>query len=287
MEFNGKMTNIVCQPASALTFVQKSNTRLKQRHLDYYTSDGFKQQLNKHVFQKAPSRPKRYILDFEEETLTIERGDGSQEVKSTQGAKAITKPRPQTPEPEKDAQFPQDAKQPESNATTQWESNIEKPSEVQEPQIQDVFARRLIEQCSASASLDNYLKVPVLKNTKNKFLCKWRNKDNWTKRINLNKTNGAIITGKDNNLIVLDIDVKKDGMTEWHNYVKKPWRYSNPNRRNTKLRVTLLLQLHNLRRQSKFHDRELPQNLNRISWQRDRYQSERRRGYHAWVANRR
>ena len=52
-------------------------------------------------------------------------------------------------------------------------------------------------------------KVRLVKGTKTGFKDRWSDKSTWTKTIDLNKHNGAIITGTVNNLIVLDIAVKK------------------------------------------------------------------------------
>ena len=66
------------------------------------------------------------------------------------------------------------------------------------------------------------------RNTKNEFIGSWSNTNNQRKNIDLTKFNGAIITGPRNNLIVLDVDVKKDpesnkadGMTEWSKYLEQ------------------------------------------------------------------
>ena len=58
-------------------------------------------------------------------------------------------------------------------------------------------------------TVSNMWKVPMKKGTKDMFLCKWKNERTWRKSINLDKLNGAIITGSANDLIVLDVDVKK------------------------------------------------------------------------------
>ena len=214
MEFNSKLNNIACQPASA-----SNSTSLKQHQLDYYTSDGYAQTLNKQLFPKTQPKTKRFVLNFEEDTLTIVYGDGTNTIKNTQASKATTeKPKQQTthskqtndhgldygldPLPEDDQQEP--------DATVQEEEEVN---------VESRHETKYVPNQNIPASLNNNWKVPVLKNTKNKFLCKWRNKDTWKKHINLTKINGATITGQENNLIVLDIDVK-DGVAEWQDYVK-------------------------------------------------------------------
>ena len=49
------------------------------------------------MFQTKPSQPKRFILNFEEDTLTIVHGDGTNTIKNTQAPKATTeKPKHRT-----------------------------------------------------------------------------------------------------------------------------------------------------------------------------------------------
>ena len=75
--------------------------------------------------------------------------------------------------------------------------------------------------------MEGYYKVKLRKGTKKGF-DKWSDKSTWTKTIDLNKHNGAILTGRVNNLIVLDVDVKKkeddfkaDGITEFDKYISE------------------------------------------------------------------
>ena len=56
---------------------------------------------------------------------------------------------------------------------------------------------------------------------------KWSDKANWILERPKNSTNNiGIITGKVNNIIVVDIDVKDEGLEEWQLYVKQ---HGNPN----------------------------------------------------------
>ena len=53
--------------------------------------------------------------------------------------------------------------------------------------------------------------------------CKWTDETNYfndTTTINLEKNNIGLPTGTINNIIVLDIDVKDNGLSEWNNYLK-------------------------------------------------------------------
>ena len=76
-------------------------------------------------------------------------------------------------------------------------------------------------------TVSNMWKVPMKKGTKDMFLCKWKNEKTWRKSINLDKLNGAIITGSANDLIVLDVDVKKkkeekiEGVQEFLKYIEQ------------------------------------------------------------------
>jgi hypothetical protein len=50
--------------------------------------------------------------------------------------------------------------------------------------------------------------------------CKWTDKSNHLYDLSMNKNYG-IITGKLNNLLVLDIDVKDHGLEEWNKYITR------------------------------------------------------------------
>ena len=75
-------------------------------------------------------------------------------------------------------------------------------------------------------TVSNMWKVPMKTGTQDIFLCKWKNEKTWRRTINLDKLNGALITGSPNNLIVLDVDVKKkndrekvEGVQEFLKYI--------------------------------------------------------------------
>ena len=76
-------------------------------------------------------------------------------------------------------------------------------------------------------TVSNMWKVPMKKGTKDIFLCKWKNEKTWRRTINLDRLNGALITGRPSDLIVLDVDVKKkknhrekvEGVQEFPKYI--------------------------------------------------------------------
>ena len=67
---------------------------------------------------------------------------------------------------------------------------------------------------------NNLYKFEVIKNNKTPS-CKWTNANNHKKNIELNKYNVGIPTGKINNIIVLDVDKKDNGINEFNNYIKQ------------------------------------------------------------------
>lgn len=75
-----------------------------------------------------------------------------------------------------------------------------------------------------NTDLSKMLKIELIKNTK-KPAVKWSDKKNQKTDIDLKSYNCGIITGKRNNLIVLDIDFKEDpesdGVTEFNSYLSK------------------------------------------------------------------
>jgi hypothetical protein len=62
-------------------------------------------------------------------------------------------------------------------------------------------------------------KIPLFKNSKRPVLKQWQKPEQHTKTISDNYDT-AIITGKRNNLIVFDVDIKDDGMDEYLKYAK-------------------------------------------------------------------
>ena len=69
--------------------------------------------------------------------------------------------------------------------------------------------------------LESYNKILIIKNGKTP-LQKWKEKHNqFTEIPDLNNFNYGVLTGIANDLLVLDIDVKDDGLNEWQEYVNK------------------------------------------------------------------
>ena len=66
--------------------------------------------------------------------------------------------------------------------------------------------------------LNNLQKFIIKKNTKDVPFVKWSNPNNYTKNIDIKKYNIGILTGKINNLLVIDVDKKDDGIEEFKKY---------------------------------------------------------------------
>ena len=65
----------------------------------------------------------------------------------------------------------------------------------------------------------SFWKIPVIRNTKQPF-CKWiKYKENHSKTINTKIHNIGILTGTINNLLVVDVDLKGDGVAEMQKYL--------------------------------------------------------------------
>ena len=81
----------------------------------------------------------------------------------------------------------------------------------------DKFLKRVKEQ--QHNKLANYYKFKVRKNGKEPT-CKWKDELNHTKNdINPEQYNTGVLTGPINNLLVVDIDVKDDGLIEFQKYL--------------------------------------------------------------------
>ena len=68
--------------------------------------------------------------------------------------------------------------------------------------------------------LNNLLKIPIIKNTKYPAIKEWNKPQNQQQFININKFDVGIPTGINNNILVLDIDIKDDGIEEINKYFK-------------------------------------------------------------------
>jgi len=81
----------------------------------------------------------------------------------------------------------------------------------------------------------NALKLKVKQNKKIPAVSGWRNTNNLNKKIDTNKFNVGIVTGEQNNLIVLDVDLKDEGISEFKKYIDeygepKTLKASTPNK---------------------------------------------------------
>ena len=76
---------------------------------------------------------------------------------------------------------------------------------------------------SKTFRFENLKKVEIIKGTK-RAAKKWSDKSNHVLHVDSNLYNTALITGKENNLIVIDIDfnddISKDGLIEFEKYCK-------------------------------------------------------------------
>jgi hypothetical protein len=72
-----------------------------------------------------------------------------------------------------------------------------------------------------SSNLENFKKILIIKNGKTP-LQKWKEPNNQlTEFPDMRNFNYGIPTGIINNLLVLDIDVKDDGLQEWQTYISQ------------------------------------------------------------------
>ena len=69
-------------------------------------------------------------------------------------------------------------------------------------------------------NLEKLFKTKITKGTKQPCIKNWTHPSNFVLNIDNTKYDAGIITGKANNLIVLDIDIKDNGLIEFENYIK-------------------------------------------------------------------
>ena len=68
---------------------------------------------------------------------------------------------------------------------------------------------------------NNFLKLPVIKDTKRPAVSGWNNNECDIKEVDINKFDVGIITGERNNLLVLDVDIKDDGLQEINKFIQQ------------------------------------------------------------------
>ena len=136
-----------------------------------------------HYFQKTVASRRKVVLDFEADTVS--KVNAIKVVNCPVGVKLHVLPK---------------AKKPETPKVV-----IAKKPVVAKVVNTDVFSK--------------FWKFPVRKNDKTP-ICKWRDVANHTKTsFNPLKLNTGVPTGSINNLLVVDIDVKDDGLNEFQKYV--------------------------------------------------------------------
>ena len=69
-------------------------------------------------------------------------------------------------------------------------------------------------------NFSNYLKLPVIKGTKKPAVNGWNTPEYTNKDVDIKAFDVGIITGSRNNLLILDVDVKDDGMKEINKYIE-------------------------------------------------------------------
>ena len=70
-------------------------------------------------------------------------------------------------------------------------------------------------------NLKNFLQLPVIKDTKRPAVSGWNNNEYDIKEVDINKFDVGIITGTRNNLLVLDVDIKDDGLQEINKFIQQ------------------------------------------------------------------
>jgi len=105
------------------------------------------------------------------------------------------------------------------------ESVPEQPEPLPEPKKDAKTRTATTKSTTASAPLAKYRKFAVKRNCKEPA-CTWSDQSNWTKTpFDPSFRNTGIPTGPANNLLVVDLDVKDDGVLEFQNYISE---HGNP-----------------------------------------------------------
>ena len=69
-------------------------------------------------------------------------------------------------------------------------------------------------------NLTNYLKLPVIKGTKKPAVTRWSSPEYNNKDVDIMAFDVGIITGTRNNLLILDVDIKDEGLTQINKYIE-------------------------------------------------------------------
>ena len=112
----------------------------------------------------------------------------------------------------------------EAKAQAQWLEALAREIATTTPKVLAHLDAKAKAQAKAKATknpFDNFWKFPCKLNDKTP-VCKWRDQGNQRKDlINPNRFNTGIPTGLRNNLLVVDLDVKDDGVEEFKKYIQE------------------------------------------------------------------
>ena len=67
---------------------------------------------------------------------------------------------------------------------------------------------------------NNYIKLPVIKGTKKPAVNEWNSPEYTNKDVDIMGYDVGTITGSRNNLLILDVDIKDEGLTQINKYIE-------------------------------------------------------------------